>query len=277
MVAMEYGSPKRLPEDAYFITVPESVVLGMADCKEAVTAFCYLWSKKGRDSTVCFNVGRIVEWSGRRQNRNAGRINDRMRTAVMRMEDEGYVSIDGSIEGSSYAEATVNEDMVACLRRERSERFAMIYGDELRKVLDYGGLNPKDSFSSKDSLLLVFAYLRMVIYRRANKMSVIDDVGDKVRASPEVYNGYLRDMADEMMMTTKALSDAVCALEDIGLVYSEPLPRVKRDGEWRTGHTLFCNTDKREGLFLLAGGESYYRREIDNKKAQIASAAKRGR
>ena len=64
-------------------------------------------------------------------------------------------------------------------------------------------------------------------------------------------------------------SKVVAVLNEIGLIYSESLPRINKDGKWRTDRTVFCNAYKREGGKLLDDGSEYYISEIDRKKRKL--------
>jgi DNA-binding transcriptional ArsR family regulator len=87
--------------------------------------------------------------------------------------------------------------------------------------------------------------------------------------SPDAYDCYYYEIAEELGMTSRTVSKAVDVLSELGLIYSEPLPRIKYENKWRTDHTVFCNTYKREGNYLLISGSQYYLTEIENKKRKL--------
>lgn len=275
MPMAEYSSGTRLAEGVCYIVVPESVILDFGECANVVTAFSYMWFKRGVDSTVCFSAGKMAEWSGRKPDRGPGRINDRFVKAVGKLVDCGYVSLDGELGRSSYVEACVVKDKVTEQCQQESKRFAVIYSDEVRKIFSYDGFKPNDSFFNCDVVLRVFAYLRMMIYRRRVESYTSDGIDEKVERNPESYNAYLKDVSDALGMQMRVLSDSIDALKNLGLIYSVSLPRFMSDGRWHTGQTLFCNFEKREGMLLYASGDGYYDREIENKKRQLAAAIRK--
>ena len=66
------------------------------------------------------------------------------------------------------------------------------------------------------------------------------------------------------------MSKAVAVLNELDLIYSESLPRIKYENKWRTDHTIFCNAYKREGNYLLISGKEYYQLEVENKKRKLS-------
>ena len=87
--------------------------------------------------------------------------------------------------------------------------------------------------------------------------------------SPDAYDCYYYEIAEKLGLTARTVSKAVDVLNELGLIYSEPLPRIKYENKWRTDHTIFCNTYKREGNYLLISGSEYYMTEIENKKRKL--------
>lgn len=279
--AMEYSSPVKLeaPSGNYF-AVPESVILDADANDKRVTAFSFFSVRRGLDCEVTFSVNNIVKWTGREPNRYANGINAKFSQAIERLANEGYISLSGKPSNSSSVDAVFSLDKITEQCRQKKRRFAIIYVDELKKILGYANPNAKDSFFNNDILLLVFAYLRMMIRRRMNSLlpeerniggerSHEHDVEMRRIRMPETHDEYYCDMADKLGLSPRAVSDAVDILNELGLIYSEPLPRVMHDGKWRTTHTLFCNRYKREGSYLLAEGRDYYISEAKRRKRQL--------
>lgn len=284
--AYEYQSPTKLemPSGNYFL-VPASVILDTGSNDKRVTVFSLLSVKRGLDWSVNFSINSMVGWAGKKQNRNPNGINASFNTAIERLIEEGYLSVYGKLGNATNVDAVFNMSKITEQCQQKRERFAIIYIDELQKILGYKVKSSKDSFFSNDVVLLVFSYLRMMIYRRRNELlpgeTNIDGKNDKeydINArrirSPEAYSGYYCDIAEELGLSPRAVSDAVSALNELELIYSESLPRVKHEGKWKTTYTIFCNRYKRENNYLLADGSKYYMSEIDNKKKQLNVASK---
>ena len=265
-------------DEAAFFSIPASVILDDVIGDRLVTVFSFFSIARGLDMRAAFSLNYIAQWSGRKPDRHAGGLNDKIKDAIARLESDGYVSIDGRMSNAGVCVATLDRDSIC--DRCATDRFAIVYLDEVRKILEWRPNGRSDACRSCDALLRVFAYLRMSIRRRRNalfpeEMNVDDaqdhwlDVESRRRRSPDAYNGYYCDIADELGMTSRAVSRAVDVLCELGLLYAEPLPRTKVNGRWKTTHTIFCNAYKREGRYLLDGGSDYYLREVANKRKVI--------
>lgn len=266
--------------------IPSSIILDDSMGDKRVTAFSYFATKRGMDDEVMFTVNDMAEWSGRKPNRIKNGVNDRFMQVVERLADDGYLRISGKMSHASPAKATFCFDRVGEAIDE-NRQFAIIYVDELKKILEYNDFNSKDSFFNCDVILLVFAYLRMMIFRRKNEMLPsqrnVDGKNDlnydiEVRRLkyPEAYNAHYNDIALVLDISERAVSKAVEVLDKLGLLRFENLPRVKHGDKWRTGQTVFCNAYKREGVCLLDCSDEYAKREISNKKKKIDQLFKRG-
>lgn len=275
----EYRNTAELKGDAgIHFSVPASVILDADANDKRLTAFSFFSIRRGLDRGVTFSVNSIVKWIGRKQNRNANGINGKLIQAIEKLRDDGYVSFSDKLTNSSCVEAEFDMSKVSdeCSRG----RFAVIYFDELRKILDYRNLNSKDAFLNNDVILLVFAYLRMEIYRRSNRLRPEEinvgnkgshelDIETRRARCPEAYDCYYYEIAEKLGVSARTVSKVVEVLNELGLIYSETLPRVNVDGKWRTDRTIFCNAYRREGGYLLKDGSDYYLSEIERKKKKL--------
>ena len=275
----EYGDKIALDgRSAISVPIPESVIFDSDGGDKLVTAFMFFYVTRGIDCRTMFTVNWMVEWSGKKPDRHTGSINDKFANAIDRLVDIGYLSLDGKPSNSKKCVATFDKGKVSgsC----DGGYFGLVYLDELDKIISWTPTCGRDV--DNDLLLRVFAYLRRKIVRRRNEMfgDEIDcdgrnnhthDVEQRRLKKPDAYNGYYCDMADELGISPKAMSRAVDALCDMGLIYVEQLPRTKADGKWRTNCTVFCNSYKREGGYLLASGAEYYAVEVANKKKLLRS------
>lgn len=265
----EYSSPQKLDGvSRYFIKVPESIIYDDEVGDKLLTVFSFFSVRKGLDDKTMFTVNKMVEWSGKKPNRHVGSINSRFKDAIRYLDENGYISVDcdpSSISDAKCCSARIN---MSKIHDECDDYdFAVVYVDELEKILGWKSQNPKDTFSNNDTILRVFAYLRMIIKRRSNKMPNDEiDIEKRKAKWPEAWNGYYKNMAEVLNISDKAMSNVVDILCDLGLIYKETLDRKKYDGKWFTQQTIFCNAYKREGQYLLASGEEYYKDEIKNKK-----------
>ena len=255
-----------------YIVIPSSVILDGKECEKLVTVFSYFFIKRGLDDTVSSSINMIAKWCGKNPNRSQRGISAKLLAAVNKLNEDGFISVSDNPSGANIVETNVNLGMITKLCQEDRERFATVYIDEILKIVRYDGLSSSNKTLDNDVLLHVFAYLRMMIYRRKSDPSATqygDNDERRVRTT-ETYNCYIQDMAEELGLSPAIASDAIAALREMELIYFEPLPRLKYDDStWRTGHTIFCNWYKRESGYLVAKGSKYYEEEVRNRKKQL--------
>lgn len=255
-----------------YIVIPSSVILDGKECEKLVTVFSYFFIKRGLDDTVSSSINMIAKWCGKNPNRSQRGISAKLLAAVNKLNEDGFISVSDNPSGANIVETNVNLGMITKLCQEDRERFATVYIDEILKIVKYDGLSSSNKTLDNDVLLHVFAYLRMMIYRRKSDPSATqygDNDERRVRTT-ETYNCYIQDMAEELGLSPTIASDAITALREMELIYFEPLPRLKYDDSmWRTGHTVFCNWYKRESGYLVAEGSAYYEEEVKNRKKQL--------
>lgn len=281
----EYPNPKKLESVSgrYFV-IPSSLILDteIDSAKKRLTMYSYSFIRKGMDDVVPISINNIVKWLGREPNRVKGGINERIIQAANYLKEKGYLSFESIPNNHECIYAKFNLDKVTeeC---QSHNRFALIYIDEFEKIINYKSKD-NDNYVNNDTLFLVFVFLRMIIYRRSNKL-LPEEVGyvqidgykktieERRRRNPEAYDNYFKDIAEMIGTTDRTVSKATAILNELGLIYSESLPRekYKLDGKekWQTKCTIFCNAYKREGDCLLAEGKDYYEIEIKNKKEKL--------
>lgn len=275
----EYSSPIELDAiNGNYFAIPASIIMDTDMTDKRVTVFSFFSIYRGLNSSLFFSINNIVKWTGKQPNRHANGINSKIIQVIECLMDMGYLTLSEEVNNSSCIEATLNLFKIS--EECDNDRFAIIYLDELKQIMDYQNPNTKDAFLNSDVILLVFAYLRMKIYRRRNKLFLeeinIDnqnnhqlDIDARKLRSPDAYDCYYYEIAEELGLTARTVSKAVDVLNELGLIYSESLPRIKYENKWRTDHTVFCNAYKREGNYLLTSGSNYYLTEIENKKRKL--------
>ena len=275
----EYSSPVELDAiGGNYFAIPASIIMDTDMTEKRATVFSFFSSYRGLNSSLFFSINNIVKWTGKQPNRHANGINSKIIQVIECLRDGGYLTLSEELNNSSCVEATLNLSKIS--HECDNDRFAIIYLDELKQIMDYQNPNTKDAFLNNDVILLVFSYLRMKIYRRRNKLFLEEisvdnqnnhqlDIDTRRLRSPDAYDCYYYEIAEELGITSRTVSKAVDVLNELGLIYSEPLPRIKYENKWRTDHTVFCNTYKREGNYLLISGSQYYLTEIENKKRKL--------
>ena len=276
--SFEYKKATKLQGKAeMFYPIPVEIILHPEN-RKLVSVFSYFMVRRGLDRTVLFSLDYIVKWLGKHPNRNAKGINPKLNRCIDELKKMGYLDVDCKISNAKITEAGLNLDQVT--KKCDCEVFATVYLDELEKILNYKDSGNIDSYFGNDVVLLVFSYLRMCIYKRKNELKpeFINaenknnheyDVQLWKKTFPEAYDCYFHEIGEVLGLTERSVSKALYALKDLELIYFEELPKYKIGDEWRTDHTIFCNTYKREKGYLMATGKAYYLNEIENKKKKI--------
>lgn len=275
----EYSSPIELDAiSGNYFAIPASIIMDTDMTEKRATVFSFFSIYRGLNSNLFFSINNIVKWTGKQPNRHTNGINNKIIQVIECLRDGGYLTLSEELNNSSCIEATLNLSKIS--EECDNDRFAIVYLDELKQIMDYQNPNAKDVFLNSDVILLVFAYLRMKIYRRRNKLFLEEisvdnqnnhqlDIETRRLRSPDAYDCYYYEIAEELGLTSRTVSKAVDVLNELGLIYSEPLPRIKYENKWRTDHTVFCNTYKRESNYLLISGSQYYLTEVENKKRKL--------
>lgn len=268
----EYSSLVKI--DSNYFAIPYSIILNSDINDKRVTVFSYFAKHRDLENELLFSVNHIARWMGKQPNRTANGINNKIIQVIQHLVDEGYLTLSEELNNYVYIDAVFNLSKIK--QKCDNEKFAIIYLDELKQILNY----QNDTFSNNDVILLVFAYLRMKICRRKNELFPEEinknnkkdhqyDIESRRIENPDAYDCYYYEIANELGLTARIVSKAIIALNNLGLIYSESLPRIKLGNNWRTDHTVFCNTYKRENNYLLASGEDYYLTEVKNKKKKL--------
>lgn len=254
--------------------IPESVILDKSLGDKRVTSLSYMLYFKSFTGNVNFSIDKMVSWTGKVPNRNRGKINQKFCEAVSLLAEDGLIELLEEPNNSACTSAVVDVDRIRDMCDK--EHYATIYFDELEKILGYRNGDKLDRHMDNETVLMVFAFLRLNVRLRRNRLFEGEsDVDERRSKSPDAYNCYYCDIASSLDLSERAVSKAVDVLNDLGLIYSETLPREKVNGKWVTNTTVFCNRYKRQNGYLLESGEKYYMREVGNKKKLMASCKRK--
>lgn len=286
MERFEWEEIEELKDEAkVYFSITQPIILDKELGKKRIAAMTYILIHKGLNNKFPLSLNYISKWYGREPNRHPSGINGKFADVITNLKNAGYIDYSEKLKHDGSIEISFNEDKYQEQLNDESTRFAIIYLDEFKKIVNYANSKDKENSVSDDTLLLVFAYLRMMIYRRKNKLGITEinydnknsheyDVERRQLRAPEVYNAYYSDIAEELGLTLQTLMISINVLEELNLIHTETLPRIKtvsKKGleQWLTSHTLFCNVYKREKKYLLAIGKEYYENEIDCKKIKL--------
>lgn len=261
----------RIPLDEFeskYIYIPLSVITDTELDVRRVGVFSYLRIHCGLNNVIGFTVPDIVEWCGGKPDRRPNGSNEKTLSTLDALSDGGYLTYLGEKSKSSYMKCKFD---TACYYDECSNGYAVVYLDELEKIMDYQKENLKDGSINNTTILLVFSYLRNKIRRRPNELKPEERTSDGIKKRreriPDAYEGNISDIAAELGISSKTLSKIIDILEcELKLIVTDKAFRVKnQNDEYRTLPTIFANTYKREDKYLLYTGDDYSRIEIELK------------
>ena len=198
--------------------------------------------------------------------RGADRTNSKFLSIIDDLNNGGYLTYLTEPNSSSYMKCKIDIDY--CYNK-CSEGYAVLYLDELEKIMSYKNL--QGNSISNTIILLVFAYLRNKIKRRPNELKpeerTTENIKERQQRLPDAYDSNITNIAKEIGIHKQTLSKVIDILEDeLKLIVTDRAYRIKNeDGEFRTLPTIFANAYKREDKYLLAAGDEYSRTEIELK------------
>ena len=155
-----------------YIKIPSSLILDTEMRSNRIAVFSYLSMYKGLHSRLYVSVPSLLEWSGYKNDPRKNGTNDKFLDTLDELSDRGYLVYCDEINRTSWGEIEFNTQQVfqMCFH----ESFAILYLDEIEKIMHYKNENKKDTQLTNVNVLLVFAFLRHAIYRTPNKLRIQD-------------------------------------------------------------------------------------------------------
>lgn len=258
--------------DGRYISIPLSLITNKELEKKRVGVFAYLKMRCGLDDVVGFTVPNMVRWCGGKPDRGMNGTSEKYLVAMDELVDEGYITYLSDKSRSKYMECKFNTDYYY---KDCLNGYAGIYIDEIEKIMQYKKKYTKDNTVTNTSILLVFAYLRHKIVRRPNELKpeerTLEGIKERKERCPEAFYSYIKDIADEIGLSTKTVSKIIDILEkDLKLIVTDRAYRVKtEEGNYKTLPIIFANAYKREKGYLLLTEENYSRNEIETRAKKI--------
>lgn len=264
----KYEYPKTLLSDleSKYIYIPLSVIVDNELDIKRVSIFSYLRIHCGLNDAVGFAIPDMVEWCGMKPNNREGKTNDKFLKVVDDLNDRGYLTYLTNKDKNTYMKCKFDMEYYYS---QCSDGYAVIYLDELQKIMNYKNL--QGNSVNNAALLLMFSYLRNKIRRRPNELNpeerTLEGIKQRKERLPDAFYNNINDIAKELGMHKQTVSKMIDILEqELKLIVTDRAYRVKNeDKEFRTLPTIFANAYKREDKYLLASGDSYSRAEIELK------------
>lgn len=258
------------------IRVPKSIIINKSLANMRLSLFVYFSIRKGLDDEVNFVIQDYLKWAGYKKDSHKGGINEKVIETINEMCKLGYVQY---LENASYKRnSTIRIKFNSQLVHEQcfEESFAIIYLDEIDSVMSYKNCNKKDRYLNRNTVLLVFAFLRQAIFRTPNKLKPEERSPEKIEERKlrciEAYNGYYKEIGESIGVSSRNVSQSSHILQQLNLIMFVEAYHIKNEkGEYRTAYTIFANMQKREFNELLAEGRKYALDEIKRKAERINS------
>ena len=265
--SIKYEYEKTLLKDleSKNIYIPLSVILDNEMDIKRVAIFSYLKIHCGLNNIINFIMPDMVEWCGCKPDRRINGTNDKFLNVIDGFNDRGYLTYLTEKSRSSFMKCKFDTEYY----NEELDKYAVVYLDEIEKIMNYEKENLKDNSLNNATILLVFAYLRNKIFRRPNELKPEERYKDKIeerkRRCPEAYGSAMNNIAEEINISSKTLSRIIDILEyDLELIVTDRPYRIRNENdEFRTPPTIFANAYKRDGKYLLNTESNYSRLEIE--------------
>ena len=262
---------RRIPLEEFqskYIYVPLSVITDTELDMRRVGIFSYIRIHCGLNNVIGLTIPDMVEWCGGKPDRRANGSNDKALSTLDVLNNRGYLTYLTEKSRSLYMKCKFDMQYYydVC-----SNGYAVIYLDELEKIMSYKKENLKDGTLNNTAILLVFAYLRNKIRRRPNELLPEERTSDGIKKRkerlPDAYYSNISDISNELNISSKTLSKIIDILEqELELIVTDRAYRIKNENdEFRTLPTIFANAYKREDKYLLDTGDNYSRTEIELK------------
>ncbi len=262
----EYTKTPLTDSESKYIYIPLSVIVDKELDVKRLGVFSYFRIHCGLNDVVGFTVPDLVEWCGMKPNKREGKTNDKFLSIIDDLNTGGYLTYLTEKSKSSYMKCKLNMEYYY---DKCSDGFAVVYLDELQKIMNYKNL--QGNSISNATILLVFSYFRNKIRRRPNELKPEERTPDGIKKRkeriPDAFDSSITEIAKELGIHKQTLSKVIDILEwELKLIVTDRAYRIKTENnEFRTLPTIFANAYKREDKYLLAAGEEYSRTEIELK------------
>lgn len=262
----EYAKTLLSDLESKYIYIPLSVIVDKELDIKRVSIFSYLRVHCGLNDLIGFTIPDMIEWCGMKPNKREGKANDKFLSIVDDLKSRGYLTYLTKTSKIQYIKCKFDTEYYY---NQCSDGYAVVYLDELQKIMDYKNL--QGNSINNAALLLVFAYLKNKIRRRPNELKpeerTFKGIEQRRERLPDAFDSNVNDISKELGIHRQTISKMIDILEqDLKLIVTDRAYRVKNeDKEFRTLPTIFANAYKREDKYLLSTGEGYSRTEIELK------------
>lgn len=213
-----------------YVRIPRYILKCDGQDDVRVCTYVYLCRKRALDDTVGLTINSLVAGSGYKPNGRSGEINSKFVSVLKDFADDlhfhSYPNFD-SCKYTDFIELKLNIDKFDIL-----ENFGIIFLSEADKILEHK--------TQAGKLLLILAYIRINKMRRGR--GYVGKLSDK----PEIYYRRFCDLAKDLNMAPRTVSNGVKILSEMDIIVYKEIPRKKDvSGNWRSHTNIFV--DKCDG------------------------------
>lgn len=258
------------------IKIPRKIIYATECGDKRAICFSYFALHAGLNDIALYYCNYLITWCGFKPKRDPGAINDKFKTTLEWMYQNGFIANDDATpfdrnkfsKGMGFV-SKINRDWIY-----PNNNFGLIFDFELESIWNYSKkyrLNI-DSRITHATLLLVLAYLRCNF--RTRKKELYGDLLE-MKKCPEIFYHFYADIAGDLGLLERVVSKCVDILCQLDIIVKYNMPRFKDDnGNWHTDPTIFASKYKYQmgtkGEYIL--DETYfYEKEIEYGKKLILS------
>lgn len=186
----------------------------------------------GFNSKIGFCIKDILDWLGHVRDRHKNGIEEKLTDLILELEKVGYLKLHSKIHYDKFCKATLSYDLFY-----PENKFAIIYFNELEKIIEFKNYVKDNSRMTSSILLLVLSFIRLRMLKRGEFQ--------KVQDKPEIHYNRYKTIAHFLGLTDRQISNAIKILNQLDILYSEELPRYKDSkGNWHSNFFIFADKYK---------------------------------
>lgn len=181
---------------------------------------------------IGFNCKDIITWLGFKPDRHKGKINDQIYQLVIDLQNKDFLKLENKLSYEGFCKATLNS-----IKFYPQSSFALINYDEIDKLADFKNYISDTNRMTSSILFLVLSFIRLKMLRRTDIQTI--------KNKPEIYYRNISQIAIDIDISSRQVSNAIKILNQLDIIYSEELPRYQdKNKKWHSNVTIFVNKYK---------------------------------
>lgn len=266
LIRKEYNQSFELTEDEKaYISIPSSMIY-QHDNDKVFLLLIYILFYVGVNNLLMINIKQVLQLYHYSDTNE--KVIGQFKEAFLLLKQKEI--IDFSLDDLQHSRAKffkirLNRTKFNNFFSSESEYYAMLYYDELLKAVEY---KQQHNAVNLSAVMITLCYLKLCIPKRVNIIPLSYEsltIEEYQKVLPEAFNCYIYDIAQNTNLSAYAVSKAVKILKELEFIEYKIVQRWKHAEKWKRQHLIFSLKYKREKGKLLAKGNQYSNREINNK------------